>query len=163
MSIRLYDTATRGLREFVPIVPGKAAIYLCGATVQAAPHIGHVRNVVNFDILRRWLAYRGFDVTFIRNVTDVDDKVLVKAEQEGVPFWVIAQRNQRAFGWAYDVLGCLPPTAEPRATGHIPEIVELIQRLVSGGHAYVADGDVYFAVRSFADYGALSGDRKSVV
>ena len=159
MTLRLYDTAARSTRDFVPLVPGKASIYLCGATVQAPPHVGHIRSGLAFDILRRWLEASGYEVTFVRNVTDIDDKILQRGAEEGIPFWQVAMRNERAFTWAYDVLGCLPPTYEPRATGHVPEMIELMQRLVDDGHAYEADGDVYFDVRSFADYGALSGQR----
>lgn len=159
MTLRLFDSATRSLRPFEPLEPGKASIYLCGATVQAPPHIGHVRSAVNFDILRRWLAHRGYDVTFVRNVTDIDDKILTKSADGGQPWWAWAADNERAFTRAYDALGCLPPTYEPRATGHITEMVELMQRLIDGGHAYAVDGDVYFSVRSFAEYGALSGQR----
>ncbi|HEX2498675.1 MAG TPA: cysteine--tRNA ligase [Actinomycetes bacterium] len=159
MTIRLYDTAARAVRDFVPLVPGQVSIYLCGATVQAPPHIGHIRSGINFDILQRWLTYRGYTVTFIRNVTDIDDKVLRNAAAEGVPFWQVAQRNERAFSWAYDVLGCRPPTLEPRATGHVPEMIALMHRLIERGHAYAAGGDVYFAVASYPDYGALSGQQ----
>ena len=159
MTLRLYDTAARSTRDFVPLVPGKVSIYLCGATVQAPPHVGHIRSGLAFDILRRWLEASGYAVTFVRNVTDIDDKILQRGAEEGIPFWQVAMRNERAFTWAYDVLGCLPPTYEPRATGHVPEMVELMQRLIDDGHAYAADGDVYFDVRSFAEYGALSGQR----
>ncbi|MFZ8981762.1 MAG: cysteine--tRNA ligase [Candidatus Nanopelagicales bacterium] len=159
MSLRLYDTAAREVREFVPLQPGRASIYLCGATVQAPPHVGHIRSGLAFDILRRWLIASGYDVTFVRNVTDIDDKILARGAEEDVPFWQVAMRNERAFTSAYDVLGCLPPTYEPRATGHVPEMIDLMQRLIDTGHAYAADGDVYFDVRSFADYGALSGQR----
>jgi cysteinyl-tRNA synthetase len=159
VSLRLYDTAARQVREFVPLQPGRASIYLCGATVQAPPHVGHIRSGLAFDILRRWLIASGYDVTFVRNVTDIDDKILARGAEEDVPFWQVAMRNERAFTSAYDVLGCLPPTYEPRATGHVPEMIDLMQRLIDTGHAYAADGDVYFDVRSFADYGALSGQR----
>ncbi len=159
VTLRLYDTAERGVRDFVPLEPGRVSMYLCGATVQAPPHVGHIRSGLAFDILRRWLEASGYDVTFVRNVTDIDDKILQRGADEGVPFWQVAMRNERAFTWAYDVLGCLPPTYEPRATGHVPEMIELMQRLIDDGHAYAADGDVYFDVRSFADYGALSGQR----
>ena len=159
VTLRLYDTAERGVRDFVPLEPGRVSMYLCGATVQAPPHVGHIRSGLAFDILRRWLEASGYDVTFVRNVTDIDDKILQRGADEGVPFWKVAMRNERAFTWAYDVLGCLPPTYEPRATGHVPEMIELMQRLIDDGHAYAADGDVYFDVRSFADYGALSGQR----
>jgi cysteinyl-tRNA synthetase len=159
VTIRLYDTATRSVRDFVPVEPGKASLYLCGVTVQGAPHIGHVRSGVNFDILSRWLTYRGHEVTFCRNITDIDDKIINKANEAGVEYWRIAQRFEREVIAAYTVLGCLPPTVEPRATGHIPEMIALIRRLVELGHAYAANGDVYFDVRSFAAYGALSGQR----
>jgi cysteinyl-tRNA synthetase len=159
MTIRLYDTAARAVRDFVPLVPGQVSIYLCGATVQAAPHIGHIRSGINFDILQRWLEHRGFAVTFVRNVTDIDDKVLRNAAVEGVPYWQIAQRNERAFSWAYEVLGCRPPTLEPRATGHVPEMIALMRRLIESGHAYPSHGNVYFDVASYPDYGALSGQR----
>ncbi len=159
MTLAFYDTSSRSLREFVPIEPGKAGIYLCGATVQAPPHVGHIRSGVAFDVLRRWLIARGYDVTFIRNVTDIDDKIINKAKDEAVPYWLLAMRNERAFADAYEVLGCLAPTYEPRATGHITEMVTLMQRLIAGGHAYELNGDVYFDVKSFASYGSLSGQR----
>jgi len=157
--LRFHDTATRSIRDFVPQVEGRVGIYLCGATVQAPPHVGHIRSGVAFDVIRRWLTTKGFDVTFVRNVTDIDDKIIHNAGHEDVPYWVVAMRNERAFNRAYDVLGCLPPTYEPRATGHIPEMVTLMQQLIDLGHGYAANGDVYFDVRSFADYGKLSGQR----
>lgn len=160
MSLRLFDTATREVRDFVPVVPGRVGIYLCGATVQAPPHIGHVRSVVAFDVLVRWLRRTGHDVTMIRNVTDIDDKILNRSAEVGVPWWAWAMTNERAFTTAYDALGVLPPTYEPRATGHVPAMIALMERLVAAGHAYVAaEGDVYFDVRSFADYGALTSQR----
>ncbi|MBM3669033.1 MAG: cysteine--tRNA ligase [Actinobacteria bacterium] len=157
--MRLYDTATRAVRDFVPREPGKVAIYLCGATVQAPPHVGHIRSGVAFDVIRRWFTARGYDVTFVRNVTDIDDKILHNAGHEDVPYWVVAMRNERAFTRAYDTLGCLPPTYEPRATGHIPEMVALMQRLIDAGYGYAANGDVYFDVRAFTNYGSLSGQK----
>ena len=150
---------SRQTRDFVPLVPGKVGIYLCGATVQAPPHVGHIRSGVAFDVLRRWLTAKGLDVTFVRNVTDIDDKIINNATAEGVPYWVVAMRNERAFTHAYEVLGCLPPTYEPRATGHVPEMVELMQRLIDTGHGYAVNGDVYFDVRSFPKYGYLSGQK----
>ena len=159
MSLRLYDTATRSVRDFTPLREGKVSIYLCGATVQAPPHIGHIRSGLVFDILSRWLTYRGLQVTFIRNVTDIDDKIISRSAEEGVAFWELAARNERAFTWAYDVLGCTRPTYEPRATGHVPEMTALMHRLIDAGHAYAADGDVYFDVRSWPPYGRLSGQR----
>jgi cysteinyl-tRNA synthetase len=162
VSLRLYDTATRSVRDFVPRVPGEAGIYLCGLTVQGPPHIGHLRSAVNYDVLRRWLEHAGLRVTFIRNITDVDDKVLEKAAAAGVPFWSLAYANERILADHYARLGVLQPTYEPRATGHIPEMHELIAKLIEEGHAYAAAdgcGDVYFDVRSYADYGALSNQR----
>ncbi|GAB3206887.1 cysteine--tRNA ligase [Marinactinospora endophytica] len=162
MSLRFYDTRARTVRDFTPLHEGRVSLYLCGATVQAPPHIGHIRSGVNFDILRRWLTYRGYEVTFCRNVTDIDDKIIRVAKAEDIQWWQVSERNQRAFTWAYDTLGCLPPTVEPRATGHVPEMIELMRRLIDRGHAYPAadgSGDVYFDVRSFPDYGSLSNQR----
>lgn len=156
MTIRLYDTSTRQIRDFTPIAPGCVSIYLCGATVQAPPHIGHIRSGLNFDILRRWLLHRGYDVTFIRNVTDIDDKIIAKSAEQGRPWWAIGNENERAFTAGYDALGCLPPTYEPRATGHVPEMIEMMRALIDSGHAYAADGNVYFDVRSYPGYLALS-------
>jgi len=161
--MRLYDTATRTLRDFVPLRPGTASIYVCGATVQGVPHIGHVRSALDYDVLRRWLAATGHDVVLVRNVTDIDDKILTKAADAGRPWWEWAARHERAFEWAYDRLGCLPPSVLPRATGHVPQMVQLMQRLLDRGHAYAAGGDVYFDVNSFPDYGALSGQRPDEV
>ena len=134
-------------------------MYLCGATVQGVPHIGHVRSGIAFDVLRRWLAYRGLDVLFVRNVTDIDDKILNKAAEAGRPWWEWAATHEREFTRAYDALGVLPPSAEPRATGVITQMVQYMERLVERGHAYAADGNVYFDVRSLPDYGSLSGHR----
>ncbi|MBY6537386.1 cysteine--tRNA ligase [Rhodococcus sp. BP-349] len=159
MTLRFYDTATRAVREFTPLAPGHASVYLCGATVQGHPHIGHVRSGVAFDVLRRWLTAAGYDVAFVRNVTDIDDKILNKAADAGRPWWEWAATYERSFTAAYDALGVLPPSAEPRATGHITQMVELIGRLIDAGHAYAAAGDVYFDVRSWGEYGALSGHK----
>lgn len=156
MTLRLYDSATRSVREFTPLCPGRVSIYVCGATVQAPPHLGHLRSGITFDILRRWLAHSGYDATFIRNVTDIDDKILQRAADARQPWWAWAALQERRFREAYEALGCLPPTYEPRATGHITEMIELTQRLIDSEHAYPAAGDVYFAVRSFPDYGSLS-------
>ncbi|WP_114454256.1 cysteine--tRNA ligase [Halopolyspora algeriensis] len=164
MSLHLYDTATRTTREFHPSRDGVASIYVCGATVQGPPHVGHVRSGLNFDVLRRWLQHSGYDVRLIRNVTDIEDKILTKAAEAGRPWWEWAATYERAFESAYDRLGCLPPSATPRATGHITQMVELITRLIERGHAYAAGGDVYFSVASFAQqYGRLSGQRPEEV
>ncbi|PJE97442.1 cysteine--tRNA ligase [Streptomyces carminius] len=156
MTLRLYDTSARQIRDFTPLTPGCVSIYLCGATVQAPPHIGHIRSGLNFDIMRRWFEYRGYEVTFVRNVTDIDDKIITKSAEQGRPWWAIGYANERAFGDAYTALGCLPPTYEPRATGHVPEMVEMMRTLIDRGHAYAADGNVYFDVRSFPGYLSLS-------
>ncbi len=162
MTFRLYDTATRAVRDFVPLVEGKVGIYHCGLTVQGAPHIGHIRKEVVFDVLRRWLERSGLELTIVANLTDIDDKILVKAEEAGTDWFALAYANERALHAAYDVLGCEPPTYEPRATGHITEMIELMGELVEKGHAYPADdgsGDVYFDVRSWPEYGRLSNQR----
>ncbi|UOX99892.1 cysteine--tRNA ligase [Blastococcus sp. PRF04-17] len=159
MSLRLYDTAARAVRDFTPLRAGEVSVYVCGLTVQGPPHVGHVRAQVSFDVLRRWLTASGYDVTFVRNVTDIDDKILAKSTEHGVPWWAWAYENERATTRAYDALGIQPPTYEPRATGHVPEMVELMQRLIDRGHAYAVDGDVYFDVRSFPDYGCLTGQK----
>ncbi|MEI4273487.1 cysteine--tRNA ligase [Klenkia sp. LSe6-5] len=159
MSLRLYDTAARAVRDFTPLRAGEVSMYVCGLTVQGPPHIGHVRAALAFDVLRRWLTHGGLEVTFVRNVTDVDDKILAKAAAAGVEWWDWAYRNELACTRAYQVLGTLPPTYEPRATGHVPEMVEMIARLVERGHAYAAGGDVYFDVRSWPAYGELTGQR----
>ena len=159
MTLRLYDTAARSVREFSPVIPGRVSLYLCGATVQAPPHIGHIRSGIVFDLLTRWLRASGYQVTFCRNVTDIDDKIIRVAAGEGVPWWLVAQRNERAFSKAYEVLGCVPPDVEPRATGHVPEMITLMDRLIGSGHAYASEGGVYFDVLSYPQYGALSGQR----
>ncbi|MBB4687846.1 cysteine--tRNA ligase [Amycolatopsis jiangsuensis] len=157
MALHLYDTATRTQREFSPVHSGTASVYVCGATVQGVPHIGHVRGMLNYDVLRRWLLHSGLDVLLVRNVTDIDDKILTKAADAGRPWWEWAATHERAFEQAYDDLGCLPPSVTPRATGHVTQMVRLMQRLIDSGHAYAADGDVYFSVKSFPGYGQLSG------
>ena len=157
--MRLYDTATRAVREFTPLVDGKVSMYVCGATVQSSPHVGHIRSGVAFDVLARWLRTSGYEVTLVRNVTDIDDKILAKESVENRPWWAVAAHYEREFQKAYEILGCTPPTVEPRATGHITQMIELMQTLIERGHAYAADGDVYFDVRSFADYGKLSGQK----
>jgi cysteinyl-tRNA synthetase len=145
------------VREFQPVRSGTASIYVCGATVQGVPHIGHVRGVLDYDVLRRWLVHSGLDVLLVRNVTDIDDKILAKAAEAGRPWWEWAATHERAFETAYEQLGCLAPSVNPRATGHVTQMVELMERLIESGHGYVADGDVYFSVKSFDDYGKLSG------
>ncbi len=159
MTLQFHDTLSRSVREFTPIKPGEVSLYLCGATVQAPPHIGHLRSAVCFDVLIRWLEASGYSVTYCRNVTDIEDKILRTAQAEGVAPWIVAERNQRAFTWAYDAVGCRPPDIEPRATGHVPEMIVLMRRLIEAEHAYPAGGDVYFDVRSYREYGALSGQR----
>ncbi len=162
MSLRLYDTATHSARAFIPLEEGKVGVYVCGATPQSAPHIGHLRAAVSFDVLRRWLTRSGYQVTYVRNVTDIDDKILVRSAEVGVPWWAHAYTFEQAFAAGYDTLNVLRPTYEPRATGHATEMVELIGRLIEAGHAYCAadgSGDVYFDVRSWPAYGELTHQR----
>lgn len=167
--MRFYDSASATIREFEPVVPGEARIYYCGATVQGEPHLGHIRSALVFDQLSRWMRYRGLKVTTVRNVTDIDDKILAKSadsmelgfegEFPNEQWWALAYRFEKVFAQAYAALGIDPPTYEPRATGHIPEMFALIQRLIDRGHAYPAlddSGDVYFDVRSWDKYGALT-------
>ena len=167
--MRFYDSASATIREFEPVVPGEARIYYCGATVQGEPHLGHIRSALVFDQLSRWMRYRGLKVTTVRNVTDIDDKILAKSADSMQPgfegdfpneqWWALAYRFEKVFAQAYAALGIDPPTYEPRATGHIPEMFALIQRLIDRGHAYPAlddSGDVYFDVRSWDKYGALT-------
>jgi cysteinyl-tRNA synthetase len=159
VTLRLYDTATREVRDFVPLEEGKAGVYVCGLTVQSEPHVGHVRSAVNFDVLRRWLAHQGYDVTFIRNVTEIDDKILTKSAEQGRPWFNLAYEMHGELTRALAAINVLPPTYEPGATGHVPEMLELIAKLIAKGHAYPAEdgsGDVYFDVRSWPAYGELT-------
>nr|WP_255711904.1 cysteine--tRNA ligase [Corynebacterium yonathiae] len=162
--MRIYDTATRSQRDFEPIRPGHASIYLCGATPQAQPHIGHLRSGVAFDILRRWLLAQGYDVALVRNVTDIDDKILTKAAENNRPWWEWVSTYEREFTKAYNTLGVLPPSVEPRATGFVTQMVDYMQRLIDAGFAYPANGSVYFDVTAWtkaegSDYGSLSGNK----
>ena len=158
--LNLYNTKSRKVSQFKPMKKGEVGIYLCGATVQAPPHIGHIRSGVNFDILRRWLIASGFNVTFVRNVTDIDDKILHKAIHEEIPWWQVAMKYERAFTDAYDALNVLPPSYEPRATGHITQMIELMQKLIDNGSAYApGNGDVYLEVRKLKEYLTLSNQK----
>ncbi|QPK84353.1 cysteine--tRNA ligase [Corynebacterium qintianiae] len=161
---RIYDTAARELRVFEPVREGHVSIYLCGATPQSSPHIGHLRSGVAFDIVRRWFMAKGFDVAFVRNVTDIDDKILTKAAENNRPWWEWVSTYEREFTRAYNTLGVLPPSVEPRATGHVTQMVDYMRRLIDKGFAYEAQGSVYFDVDAWAraegsDYGAISGNR----
>ena len=157
MTLRLYDTATRALRPLEPLQPGRVGVYTCGPTVQARPHVGHLRSAIALDVLHRWLLASGYEVVFVRNVTDVDDKIIHDAAHNDEPWWALATRMERAFTQAYDAVQCLHPTVTPRVTGSIPSITALIERIIDRGHAYASGGDVYLAVRTAEAYGALSG------
>jgi cysteinyl-tRNA synthetase len=162
VTFRLYDSATREVRDLDTVVPGQVSIYHCGLTVQSSPHLGHIRKEVVFDVLRRWLTAKGLRVTVVANVTDIDDKILAKSAEAGVPWFAHAYTFERELHRAYAALGCEPPTYEPRATGHIPEMVTMVSELIDRGHAYVAadgSGDVYFDVKSWPAYGELSHQR----
>ena len=136
-NLKLYDTASHAVEPFVPVQPGHVGIYVCGATVQSSPHIGHIRAAVAFDVVRRWLLRLGYTVTFVRNVTDIDDKILDKAAAAGQQWWERAYIYEREFTEAYDALGVLPPTYEPRATGHMLDMIDLIRRILDNGHGYM--------------------------
>ncbi len=157
MDLRLYDSKAAAMVPFEPLKEGEVSIYLCGPTVQGSPHIGHLRAAASFDVLIRWLERQGLDVTYVRNVTDIDDKILARAEESGMDWWAVAQKYEREFQDAYRTLGMKDPTVEPRATGHIPDQVELVERLIERGHAYKdGEGNVYFDVFSQPDYGSLT-------
>ncbi|MGE3192819.1 MAG: cysteine--tRNA ligase [Microbacteriaceae bacterium] len=161
MTVRLYDTRTQGLRDFEPLQPGTVGMYVCGPTVQSSPHIGHLRSALAYDLWRRWLSHRGYDVTFVRNVTDIDDKVLVNAS-DAEPWWAVAYRVELEFTAGYNTLGMLPPTYEPRATASVPQMQDIIAVLIEKGHAYAADdgsGDVYFDVKTWPAYGELTNQK----
>jgi cysteinyl-tRNA synthetase len=155
VTIRLYDSKAQATVDFVPLQEGKVGMYVCGPTVQSSPHIGHLRSALVYDLWRRWLNYRGMDVTLVRNVTDIDDKVLDNATPDE-PWWALAYRMELEFSAGYSALGIQPPTYEPRATASVPQMQEIIQRLIDTGHAYAAAGDVYFDTGSWPSYGELT-------
>ncbi|MEY2699034.1 MAG: hypothetical protein RL720_990 [Actinomycetota bacterium] len=163
MSIRLFDSKEQALRDFSPLTPGRVGIYVCGPTVQSSPHVGHLRSALVYDQLRRWLTHEGYQVTLVRNVTDIDDKVLDNAKAGGVEeWWALAYRMEAEFTAAYDLLGIQRPTYEPRATASIPEMIAIIERLIERGHAYPAadgSGDVYFDTASWSSYGELTNQK----
>ncbi|MDY5153702.1 cysteinyl-tRNA synthetase [Actinobaculum suis] len=162
MSLEIYDSLYRTNRKFEPLHAGQVGIYLCGATVQGSPHIGHMRASVAFDVLVRWLRRLGYKVTLVRNVTDIDDKILAKSAAHGEPWWAWGYHYEREFTQAYEALGVLPPTYEPRATGHIPQMLQLVQDILDNGHAYLGEnGNVYFDVKSLPDYGSLTRQKLS--
>ncbi|MFR5983924.1 MAG: class I tRNA ligase family protein, partial [Bifidobacterium longum] len=168
--LKLYDTASHAVSSFTPIKPGQVGIYVCGATVQSSPHIGHIRAAVAFDVVRRWFERLGYNVTFVRNVTDIDDKILDKAAAAGQQWWERAYIYEREFTEAYSKLGVEPPTYEPRATGHMIDMIDLIKKIIDNGHAYVvrdADGNptgnVYFDVASWPHYGELTHQKQTAV
>ncbi|MDO5661738.1 MAG: cysteine--tRNA ligase [Brachybacterium sp.] len=157
MNPRLYDSASRTTTELRPVIDGAVSVYVCGPTTQDGPHLGHVRTLLAFDVLVRWLRRRGLAVTYVRNVTDIDDKILVRSAERGAPWWAWSLRCERQFHDELDALGFLRPDYEPRATGHVPEMIAFMERLIERGHAYaVGDGSVYFDVRSLPEYGSLT-------
>ena len=158
MGLRLFDTRAHELVDFVPLVAGRVGLYVCGPTVQSSPHVGHLRSALAYDVLTRWCEAQGLVVTLVRNVTDIDDKVLVNAAASGEDWRALAQRSEREFHHVYAAIGIRPPDHEPRATGHITQMITLIAELLERGHAYVVGdtGDVYFDTESFAAYGALT-------
>jgi cysteinyl-tRNA synthetase len=157
VTLRIYDTLTREKRDFVPVTPGRVAMYVCGMTVQDRPHVGHIRAALSGDLMRRYLMHLGYEVAYVYNFTDVDDKIIDRAAQEGVDYTSVSERNIAAYLRYAELHNILPATHYPRATRHIGEILELIRVLEEKGHAYAAGGDVYFDVRSRPDYGKLSG------
>ncbi len=157
MTLRIYDTLTREKREFAPLTPGRVTMYVCGMTVQDRPHVGHIRAALSGDLMRRYLVHLGYEVAYVYNFTDVDDKIIERAGREGVDYVSVSERNIEAYLRHAELHNILPATHYPRATRHIGEILELIARLIERGHAYAAAGDVYFDVRSKPDYGKLSG------
>ncbi|MBI4495686.1 MAG: class I tRNA ligase family protein, partial [Deltaproteobacteria bacterium] len=157
MTLRIYNTLTKTKEEFVPLQEGRVGMYVCGVTVYDRSHIGHARAAVVFDVIYRFLRNSGYAVTYVRNFTDVDDKIIRRAQEEGVPAQEIAERYIRQYGEDMSALGVEPPTFEPRATQHIAQIISLTERLIERGFAYVVEGDVYFAVDRFPAYGQLSG------
>ena len=164
MTVRLYDSKAQALRDFVPLREGHVGMYVCGPTVQSSPHIGHLRSALAYDLMRRWFGYRGYDVVFVRNVTDIDDKILAATDEEraegvGEEWWALAYRVELEFTAAYASLGILAPTYEPRATASVQQMQQLIARLIDRGHAYAApdgSGDVYFDTASWPSYGELT-------
>jgi cysteinyl-tRNA synthetase len=164
VTVRLYDSKRQETTDFEPIVAGQVGLYVCGPTVQSSPHIGHLRSALVYDLWRRWLTYRGFDVTLVRNVTDIDDKILANAsassaQGRGEEWWALAYRFELEFTAGYNRLGIMPPTYEPRATASISEMQRIIQRLIDNGHAYPAEGDVYFDTASWPAYGELTNQK----
>ena len=161
--MRLFDSKEQSLRDFTPRVAGEVGMYVCGPTVQSSPHVGHLRSALVYDQLRRWLTHEGYNVTLVRNVTDIDDKVLENARAAGVEqWWALAYRMEAEFTAAYDLLGIQRPTYEPRATASIPEMIAIIERLIERGHAYPApdgSGDVYFDTASWPAYGELTNQK----
>lgn len=156
-ALRLYDTRTRVVAPLVPVLPGEVRIYVCGLTPSAEAHLGHARSFVTFDVLRRVLVHRGYRVTYVRNVTDVDDRSIAEGARRGVPFSAVVDEHFASFTRSMTRLGVLPPDREPRATAYVPEIVAMIAELTAAGHAYAAPDGVYFSVRTFPRYGRLSG------
>ena len=156
MPLRIYNTLTSAKEDFIPLQPGKVGMYVCGVTVYDNCHIGHARANVAFDVVFRYLRHAGYEVTYVRNYTDIDDKIINRANRDGVPFNVISERYIKAFDEDMARLNLALPTHQPKATEYVDEIIALVERLIEVGAAYPADGDVYFAVEKYDDYLKLS-------
>ncbi|MGO4998661.1 cysteine--tRNA ligase [Oceanisphaera sp. W20_SRM_FM3] len=156
--LKIYNTLTRQKEEFTPLIPGKVGMYVCGVTIYDLCHIGHGRTFVAFDVVTRYLRYLGYDLTYVRNITDIDDKIIKRAAENGESCDTLTERLTADMHQDFDALQLARPDIEPKATQHIPEIIHMVEQLLADKHAYVADsGDVLFAVNSFEDYGKLSG------
>ena len=158
MTLKIFNTLTRQKEDFVPMVPGKVGMYVCGMTVYDYCHLGHARAFLAFDLIVRYLRHSGYDVNYVRNITDIDDKIIKRANENGEPFLDVVERFATAMNEDFDALGMGRPSSEPRATGHIGDIIRLVETLIEKGYAYPAsNGDVYYRVRKFEGYGKLSG------
>ncbi|MGB3728088.1 MAG: class I tRNA ligase family protein, partial [Thermodesulfobacteriota bacterium] len=154
--VTLYNTLTQKKEELVPYEENKIKMYVCGPTVYSSAHLGHARAAVTFDVIERFLTYLGYEVTYVRNFTDIDDKIIAKANETGVPAEEISEKYIEEYQEDMASIGVKPPTIQPKVTEHVAEIIEMIERIIENGHAYQSDGDVFFSVKKFNGYGKLS-------